>query len=271
MKPSEPAPGLSLDPVGSTSPMLGFSRAQRICLAPRLFEVVFVSLIVCVFMPFCWWPSQVFLRLWQFSAWSPLMCLSVYLLSQYSWFIYIYKSRERQQRIILASKGQIFHISCCLLKHLQDKVNFCGATYSQMLGLLFLYLFFIRYEVKSASRNMTNTSGKITSGVWIQSLWQLTADDTWGNFFRQQWWAILPSAGAENWQIGTKSRLKEINMWGKSGVVGSRLISKYHLLNSREGTKGHAQRHAFIGDTVLITIMCVFMKTKTSGNIRVSW
>lgn len=141
MKPSEAAPGLGLDPVGSTSPTLGFSRARRICLSPRLFAVVFVSLIVCVFIPFCWWPSQVFLRLWQFSAWSPLMCLSVYLLSQYSWFIYIYKSRERQRRIILASKGQIFYISRCLLKHLQDKVNFCGATYSQMLGLLFFYFF----------------------------------------------------------------------------------------------------------------------------------
>lgn len=72
---------------------------------------------------------------------------------------------------------------------------------------------FIRYEVKSASRNMTNAFGKITSVVWIQSLWQPTANDTGGNFFRQWRWAILLSAGAANWQIGTKSRLEEINAW----------------------------------------------------------
>lgn len=69
----------------------------------------------------------------------------------------------------------------------------------------------IRYEVKSASRNMTNAFGKITSVVWIQSLWQPTANDTGGNFFRQWRRAILLSAGATNWQIGTKSRLGEIN------------------------------------------------------------
>lgn len=70
---------------------------------------------------------------------------------------------------------------------------------------------FIRYEVKSASRNMTNAFGKITSVVWIQSLWQLTANDAGGNFSRQRWWAILLLAGATNWQIGTKSWLEEIN------------------------------------------------------------
>lgn len=77
---------------------------------------------------------------------------------------------------------------------------------------------FIRYEVKSASRNMTNAFGNITSVLWIQSLRQLTANDTGGNFSRQQWWAILPSAWATNWQIGTKSR------------VGDKCVTKLLLL-----------------------------------------
>lgn len=81
-----------------------FIGAEQICLSLCLFVLVFVSLIVCVDTHFCSWPSQVFLRLWQFSAWSPLICLSVYLLSQHSWFIYIYISRKWQQRIIFTSR-----------------------------------------------------------------------------------------------------------------------------------------------------------------------
>lgn len=62
------------------------SKFVCICLSCCLFLSLFV------YARSCLWPSQVFLRLRQFSAWSPLICLFVYLLSQHSWFIYIYVS-----------------------------------------------------------------------------------------------------------------------------------------------------------------------------------
>lgn len=111
------------------------------------------------------------------------MGLSVYLLSQHSWFIYIYMSRKWQQRIIFTlSKQKIIHEWLSVYTHIEENIYI----------FLFIYLWhrftdtmiFIRYEVKSASRNMANAFGKIISVVWIQSLWQLSANDTGGNFFQ---------------------------------------------------------------------------------------
>lgn len=139
MKSFEPSPRPSTGPVGSTSPMLGFIGAEQICLSLCLFVLVFVSLIVCVYTHFCSWPSQVFLPFWQFSAWSPLMWLSVYLLSQHNWFIYIYIARKWQQRITFTVRGQKVYISSYLFTHTLKKSVFlwctCG-TDSQMLWIL---------------------------------------------------------------------------------------------------------------------------------------
>lgn len=97
MKSFESTPRPSVCLVFYTSPMLEFTEAEHICLSLCLFVFVFVSLIVCIYTHLCWWPSQVFLWLWQFSAWSLLMRLSVYLLSQCRWFIHIYISRKWQR------------------------------------------------------------------------------------------------------------------------------------------------------------------------------
>lgn len=130
LKSFEPTPGPSAGLDGSTSPMLGFTGAEQICLSPCLFVLVFVFLIVCVYAHFCSRPSQVFLRLWQFSAWSPLICLSVYLLSQHSWFICIYISRKWQQRITFTLRGQKLYISGYLFT--EGKVYFCDAPVEQI-------------------------------------------------------------------------------------------------------------------------------------------
>lgn len=265
---SSQTPGPGVDPVGSTGPMLGFIGAEQICLSLCLFVLVFVSLIVCVYMHFCWWPSQVFLQLWQFSAWSPLMCLSVYLLSQHSWFIYIYKSRKWQQRIILTLKGGKYTlvVICCECEFfLCVCVRVCDLPMSQL--HITHAMTFIRYEVKSASRNMTNAFGKITSVVWIQSLWQLTANDTGGNFSRQRWWAILLLAGATNWQIGTKSWLEEINAWRlkKKGAVGpNEPMNYFKLLPIHEGEseRGNIRLHG----NKLIWIYRIF-----HSNVNLYW
>lgn len=60
---------------------------------------------------------------------------------------------------------------------------------------------FIRYEVKSASRNLTHAFGKITIVVWIQSLWQPTANDTGKLFQAAEMDNIAYSGGYElaNW------------------------------------------------------------------------
>lgn len=199
---------VSVGPAASTSPMLAFVGAEQICFSPCLFILVFVSVIVCVYTYFCWWPSQVFLRLFlrQFSAWSPLMCLSVYLLSQHSWFIYIYIPGSDIRELHLLQEGNNDTLAVICLHTGWIFVTYLWQSFTDSMS-------FIRYEVKSASRNVTHAFGKITSVVWIQSLWQPTANDTGGNFLRQRRWAILLTAGVTNWQIGTKSRLEEINVW----------------------------------------------------------
>lgn len=103
---------------------------------------------------------------------------------------------------------------------------------------------FIRYEVKSASRNVTNAFGKITSVVWIQSLWQPTANDTGGNFLRRRRWAILLLAGATNWQIGTKSRRGGINVWWQNYCCCCAHMHRFKMLPLHIGNiRGHIKTH----------------------------
>lgn len=141
MKLSEPTPRAKSRPSRLYQPNAGIHRSMANLMSLRLFALVFVSLIVCVYMPFRWWPSQVFLRLWQFSAWSPLMCSSVYLLSQKSWFIYIYKFQEVtvENYAYLKRTKKKPNLVICLHAQRRKKSDilwFTNATYSQMLWIL---------------------------------------------------------------------------------------------------------------------------------------
>ena len=91
------------------APAQGFIGARQICLSRCLFLSLFVFIHISVRGLL-----ECFLRLWQFSAWSPLICLSAYLLSEHSWFIYVYISWKWQRRIIFTLRGQTLHIRGCL-------------------------------------------------------------------------------------------------------------------------------------------------------------
>lgn len=135
------------------------------------------------------------------------LCLSVVTIQLI--YTYLHIQEVTAEIYIYFKRGKIIHCWLSVYMHLDEKcifVTYLWNTFTDAMN-------FVRYEVKSASRNMTHAFGKITSVVWIQSLWQPTANDTGGNFFRQWRWAKLLSAGAANWQIGTKSRLEEINAW----------------------------------------------------------
>lgn len=98
------------------APTQGFIGARQICLSRCLFLSLFVFIHISVRGLL-----ECFLRLWQFSAWSPLICLSAYLLSEHSWFIYVYISWKWQRRIIFTLRGQTLHIRGCLFAEGEKK------------------------------------------------------------------------------------------------------------------------------------------------------
>lgn len=151
--------------------------------------------------------------------------------------------------------------------HLEEKCIFVTYLWNRFTDAMNL----IRYEMKSASRNMTHAFGKITSVVWIQSLWQPTANDTGGNFFRQWRWAKLLSAGATNWQIGTKSRLEEINAWRQKyccWCVYALLKNVTYLLTEREHRDTSKYMHQSQKPKAVSSLSAVLI---TTIHVRMWW
>lgn len=109
------------------APTQGFIGARPICLSRCLFLSLFVFIHISVRGLL-----ECFLRLWQFSAWSPLICLSAYLLSEHSWFIYVYISWKWQRRIIFTLRGQTLHIRGCLFAEGGKKKNKKGVYFLVM-------------------------------------------------------------------------------------------------------------------------------------------
>lgn len=62
------------------------------------------------------------------------------------------------------------------------------------------------------SLSVTNAFGITISVVWIQSLGQPNANNTGGNYLREQRWPMLLFARVTKWQNGTESGLEEINV-----------------------------------------------------------
>lgn len=119
-----------ISPVGSIRRRWdSLKQREFVCLSWCLFLSLFG-----VYTHLCSWPSQVFLQLWQFSAWSPLICLPVYLLSQHSWFIYIYISGKWQRRIIFTSREEIYREVFISAHTPEYKVYFCDVPVAHIRG-----------------------------------------------------------------------------------------------------------------------------------------
>lgn len=168
---------------------------------------LFVSVFVCTGVCFSHCLCLYAFLLMAFSSVSPtlaIFCLvapnvPLCLSAVTTQLIYIYlQIQEMTAENYTYFKRRKLYISCYLL-WMWFSVFVCAIHLRRSVTQHMLRL--IRCAVKSASRNMTNAFGKITSAVWIRSLRQMTVNDTGGNFPRRRWRAILCQQGVRTGKL----------------------------------------------------------------------